>query len=142
MLAYQPPQRLVFIFIAICITQFALIQADEIKCIKGFTRDKDNSDCRDSKAVVWTCPTNQCGRDHHLWVPMKGCFMDGVPGTSSQECTGYNYGREGRYQCWTSGVDKSYFCPYTTSNVPFITCSGCSIQPPQGNVPSGNADSS
>lgn len=123
--AYPPPQKLVFVFIALCITQLALVQADTVQCRTSFGLDsKGNAACRDSASNSWTCGKSSCGNNHHLYAPMKRCKYGSTPGVSEQQCSRYLQRSDGTYQC-TNSANKTYICPYNVSNVPFITCSDC-----------------
>ncbi|EGG03238.1 uncharacterized protein MELLADRAFT_123223 [Melampsora larici-populina 98AG31] len=123
---FQSSHKFVIIFIAMCITQFPITNANTAKCIIGYKpfANGQNAVCHDEVYVNWLCPIKQCSKDGRQFVPMKGCVLDNVAGTSNQECSAYNFKTSGQYACSNSG-GRDYTCPYTPSNVPFITCSGC-----------------
>ncbi|EGG11829.1 uncharacterized protein MELLADRAFT_101537 [Melampsora larici-populina 98AG31] len=130
MLSFQSPQKFVIILMAICITHVAFTKADTVKCTAGYAPGSGSttasSTCQDSRNYSWNCPAKQCSRDNKQFAPMKGCTHQNIPGNSDQQCVRYTF-RNGQYDCWNSGTPQSYSCPYTLTNVPFITCSGCNL---------------
>lgn len=128
MSSFQSAQKLVLIFIAVCIAQSYFTQAKTIQCINAYDPryTPGHSVCNDKQNAKWICATSSCGRQGHQWVPMEGCLLGSNPGTSSQQCATYSLSspKPGIYQCTNSG-SKTYRCPYTPSNVPYLTCTDC-----------------
>ncbi|EGF98406.1 uncharacterized protein MELLADRAFT_123578 [Melampsora larici-populina 98AG31] len=126
MLYFQRPQNFLTIFIAIYLAQFSLT-VTAVECIIGFGQQKGGPAlCNDKDFVQWKCQTPSCSRDGHLWIPMTSCLYNGVAGSgvSNQQCASYNLQFQGNYECINPGRNR-YLCPYTPSNVPFITCTSC-----------------
>ncbi|EGG13099.1 uncharacterized protein MELLADRAFT_86918 [Melampsora larici-populina 98AG31] len=132
MLSFIAPH---LILILICIIRSALAGTNgtTVQCVDGFggiNATASTAKCNDRNYTPWICPLAECGKDGHLWVPMSGCVLDVVDGAgaSNQQCASYNIQNETMYECRNSG-GISYLCPYTAANVPYITCSGCNLQP-------------
>ncbi|KAH9815460.1 secreted protein [Melampsora americana] len=123
--------KFVIIFIGICITQFAS-NLCQTQCQMG-NRPHTNgitTICGSSDSKAWLCYITNCNNNGHRWVLMKGCLHNGDPKSprSNQQCVFYNFdAKTNQYDCKNSG-SQSYKCPYTPSNVPFVTCSGCQYQ--------------
>ncbi|EGG13100.1 uncharacterized protein MELLADRAFT_123768 [Melampsora larici-populina 98AG31] len=119
------------IFLAMLIAPFTLAKNNTtIQCKGGFAANITVGMCNDRGGEQYLCPTPQCGKDGHLWVPMAGCLYHAILGSgiSDQQCTSYNMERKDAFTCINSG-DAWYSCPYTPDTVPFITCSNCTLPP-------------
>ncbi|EGG09005.1 uncharacterized protein MELLADRAFT_104560 [Melampsora larici-populina 98AG31] len=117
------------IFIFTYITQIALAQNNPtIQCKGGFTTNMTEARCDDKDLSEYICPTSQCGNNGHLWVQMVGCLHNGVIGSgiSNQQCSSYHFEKVNDYGCTNPGGEW-YSCPYKIDNVPFITCSNCTM---------------
>ncbi|EGG13102.1 uncharacterized protein MELLADRAFT_86916 [Melampsora larici-populina 98AG31] len=128
MSTFQYPQKLVVLLIAICMTQPSFIQPKTVECINAYSPQSPptESACNDKDNARWNCTTISCGRDGHQWVRMDGCTFRDIPGVSSQQCASYDLGGPGHYGCTNSGGNH-YDCPYNSTNVPYITCTNCTV---------------